>query len=299
MGTRDNIDAFWRCPPANNSMPMWSPYLRLAHDFRNTIPCWHHRKDRIGDHALHYFYSGTGEYIIDGKSYPIEPRTVFLRRPGDYSEFKMNKISGRMLNLHFDLIEIDKSHCSYPCPDDDDVFKEKLPADLPEYQKLNNYQSYEQTFFELMSVAWLQGNAAALRRRGLMLKIISLLYANLENEQSTVKSLDHRRAVDKAIKHIKTHPENLYSLEELAQVAGVSRSLFCSIFVDNVGMTPHKYLNNCRVELAMAELVYSDLPIKEIARRCGFANVHHFTRIFKQISGRTPGRIRAKHKMDE
>ena len=274
------FDVSYRCPPLNKSVTTWSPFLRLAHDFRNTMPLWHYYKECLGDHALHYFYSGTGKYIIDGKSYPIAPRTVFLRRPGENSEFKMDDVPGRMLNIHFDLVEIESSLCLYPCPDEDYKLKEKLPPELPVFQKISNNQAYEQAFFDILAATWLQGEAGECLRKSLMFRIISLLYANQERGNKSEKLISHQNAINKAIRYIRSHPEKSITVVELARIAGVSRALFCRIFRHNVGMTPHRYINNHRISLATTELIYSDVPIKEIAQRCGFADVYHFSRIF-------------------
>jgi len=288
----------FRSPSADSQLLPWSPYLRLAHDFRDTPVNWHHNKACLGDHALHYFFDGEGEYRIDGHDYPIKPKTVFLRRPGENSEFRTQG-TPHMLNLHFDLIEIAESHCAYPCPDSDYGLKARLPADLPCCQQLNNYSMYEQTFFALLETAGRQGAAAHLHRKSLMLEILSLLYANFIAAQSANTLNHHQQAVEKALKYINSHPEKHPTLDELATVAGISRALFCRVFRENVGATPQKYLNQHRIELATAELLYSETPIKEIALRCGFADVHHFTRIFKLLTGQTPAAFRTRHNLDE
>lgn len=50
------------------------------------------------------------------------------------------------------------------------------------------------------------------------------------------------------------HPERLCPLEELAELAGMSRSKFASLFRDTVGQPPGDYLIEWRVGLAQGLL---------------------------------------------
>ncbi len=300
MSQINTPDAF-RNPAVHDTLLPWSPYLRLAHNFPITqnLPRLF-LKEKLGDHALHYFHTGKGEYHISGKIYPIVPRCVILRRPGEGYHFVLAENTEiRMLNLHFDLNEIPASRCLYPCPYSDAELKDCLPPELPAYQRLNNYPAYEQIFFQLLDTAEREGITAHLQRKGLLLEIIALLYANMGTTLKSVTLHNHQNAIDKAVRYIQAHPETRLSLEELADIAGVSRALFCRVFRQTIGTTPQKYINRHRIQLASAELLYGKIPVKEIAERYGFANVHHFSRIFKSITGNTPAGFRSHHNLYE
>ncbi len=55
-----------------------------------------------------------------------------------------------------------------------------------------------------------------------------------------------------------------------------------------------RYFAGMKFRAAQSELLSTRLPIKEIAAKYGFSDVHHFTRRFRQITGTTPGEIRRK-----
>ncbi|HTJ29869.1 MAG TPA: AraC family transcriptional regulator, partial [Acidobacteriaceae bacterium] len=89
--------------------------------------------------------------------------------------------------------------------------------------------------------------------------------------------------------------ENYYrnpTLEELAALSPFGPSHFLRSFRTTVGLTPHAYLLQLRVERAMA-LLHTRTPIVEIANALGFVDQSHFTRIFKRILGITPSRFLA------
>lgn len=82
------------------------------------------------------------------------------------------------------------------------------------------------------------------------------------------------------------------SLEELARGCGLSRSHFARAFKVTTGATPLQWLARQRVALAQGYLRYSSLSLDAIAEQCGFADQGHFSRVFSQHVGETPGRWR-------
>ncbi len=296
MRKKSNAELF-RSPEASDRGLNWSPYLRLAHDYVTPPRGQIIAKDFLGDHALHYFFDGAGEYELEDQVYKIEPRCVFLVRPGDGYRFQLDgNVKARMFNLHFDLHEIEASYCRYPCPETDSKLKQRLPEDLPSYQKLTLYSAYEQTFARLLEIALRQGKSAQLRSKGLLLEIIALLYDNAVAGNSAETWSAHSAAVSRVLRIISSDPARHFTLDELAEIAGISRSLFCRVFRNAIGMTPQKYLNHFRIEQASTELAFEEVPVKEIAERYGFADVYHFSRVFKSITGESPAKFRKIHK---
>ena len=87
---------------------------------------------------------------------------------------------------------------------------------------------------------------------------------------------------------------DLARIAELAAKLGVSRALLCRIFREATGVGIQRYFAGMKFRSAQLELQSTRLPIKEIAAKYGFSDVHHFTRRFRQITGMTPGEIRRK-----
>ena len=56
--------------------------------------------------------------------------------------------------------------------------------------------------------------------------------------------------------------------------------------------TLHHYLINYRFEQAMSLLMMTDLSVAEVAARAGFTDVSHFSRLFRQKTGQSPGKFR-------
>jgi AraC-like DNA-binding protein len=79
------------------------------------------------------------------------------------------------------------------------------------------------------------------------------------------------------------------TLDELADVSGLSRFHLVRCFATHVGLTPHAYQLRLRIERAMALLRQGVRP-GEVANLVGFADQSHLTRHFRRILRVTPGR---------
>ena len=63
--------------------------------------------------------------------------------------------------------------------------------------------------------------------------------------------------------------------------------------------TPRQYLLNQRIQRATYLLINTTLSITDIAGECGFSNLYHFCRTFKQRTGLTPSEYAAKNRFYE
>ena len=82
------------------------------------------------------------------------------------------------------------------------------------------------------------------------------------------------------------------SLTELAAESGVSPYQLLRAFKRTLGITPHVYLTQKRVQIARRCLAEGRRPA-ETAFQSGFADQSHLTRAFKRYIGVTPGQYRA------
>jgi AraC family transcriptional regulator len=82
-------------------------------------------------------------------------------------------------------------------------------------------------------------------------------------------------------------------LSALARACGLSTDYFVKVFKNSLGITPYQYVIGLRVERAKALLDDPRLSLSEIALQCGFSHQEHMTRMFRRLTGETPGRYRS------
>jgi len=83
-------------------------------------------------------------------------------------------------------------------------------------------------------------------------------------------------------------------VRRLARVSGVSEAHFARSFKQAFGVPPHRYLLTRRIERAMALLRETDLSLTEIAFQTGWESLGTFGRVFRDVTGESPGVIRAR-----
>lgn len=97
-----------------------------------------------------------------------------------------------------------------------------------------------------------------------------------------------RSAVLRARDFLHDNPLRNVSLDELAQVAGLSAFHLCHAFQQEIGMPPHEYHLQVRILRAKA-LIARGLPLAQVAEQSGFYDQSRFGRYFKRYVGTTPG----------
>lgn len=83
-------------------------------------------------------------------------------------------------------------------------------------------------------------------------------------------------------------PEQNWSLQQLASIAGLSPWHFLRQFKKSVGMTPHAWLVQARLRKARERLGRGE-TLAQVSLQCGFSDQSHFNRHFKNSMGVTPG----------
>lgn len=96
--------------------------------------------------------------------------------------------------------------------------------------------------------------------------------------------------------YIAAHQHRAISLEELAQLAGLSRSHFSRAFKATTGVGPYRFVSAWRIRRAQEMLKATPNPsIDFVARAVGFASAGAFRRVFLQFAGLTPQQYRRQH----
>jgi AraC family transcriptional regulator len=79
------------------------------------------------------------------------------------------------------------------------------------------------------------------------------------------------------------------SIAEIAKACSLPESRFVRAFRQTTGAPPYRWLRGFRVEKAKELLFNSALSLAQVAYECGFADQSHFTRVFSDAIGTTPG----------
>lgn len=94
--------------------------------------------------------------------------------------------------------------------------------------------------------------------------------------------------------YVLEHLDEEFSIERLANLAGMSARHFARTFTREVKLTPMEFLQNARIDRARQLLESSELPLKTVAYRSGFGSVRHMRFLFSERLGLNPTEYRQR-----
>lgn len=103
-------------------------------------------------------------------------------------------------------------------------------------------------------------------------------------------------AIEHTIDYMVNHYHKPLTLQDLAQIAGLSVSHYSRLFKRYAGYSPIDYLTHLRMDRAKELLVLSDYKLKGIAKSVGYNDEFYFSRMFKKVVGMSPSEFAKKNR---
>jgi len=141
------------------------------------------------------------------------------------------------------------------------------------------------------------GPASAAMMSALLSQCLVLMFRRLgENPDARLAWLDalEDERLTRVIGAVLDEPAKPHTLEGLADLAGMSRSVFAKRFHDGFGRTPMDYVREVRLRRGARLLSRPELSVDAVAARVGFASRSHFSKAFNQQFGCSPTAFRAR-----
>ena len=118
------------------------------------------------------------------------------------------------------------------------------------------------------------------------LKNISILYSILYKlqEKTSINPI-----VNQAVRIIEENYQSCdLTISLISEKCNISSCYLRRLFLSSLGISPKQYIINTRINHAKQLLLTNHYTISEVAEKCGFASVYHFSRAFKESTGLTP-----------
>jgi AraC-like DNA-binding protein len=194
--------------------------------------------------------------------------------------------------LHFDVIRV---ACRYvgdtralthvspaPQPTPLEVWGAEPPARLP--------RELELSFRAMMSFCttnWYRDDLSAMQCNARLAEWLAEFIGHLA--EPTEQAHTWGETARSALEGIIDQPTRI---AEVAEFLGMGRNTFTRRFKDETGMTPSDYLQQLRLEKARRLLAGTNIPVYQVARRCGSRSAKTFATQFRKHTGLSPREYR-------
>ena len=265
------------------------PFLRKMTDTQRA--CFYHVKQGAG-----WYRSGSGaaglQYLRAGDSVGVEGHVhewldSSHLHPADLRQMGLEQEWGAELPLEIFCSSIDRSAAVLQrLPNGSIIIK---GGDQPHGDILARCVE----LIELVSANDETGGAAVRKlAEVIMFQIVAFSRSRLLPSLARNNRWNHDEFLLRALTAFFAEPGRAWTVQMLAEAAGLSRSAFVRRFESGFGETPMAMLNRLRLHQASEMLKHSKAPLHEIAAQIGFGSAPALVRSFKRQFGVSPGRWR-------
>lgn len=121
---------------------------------------------------------------------------------------------------------------------------------------------------------------------------LSGIMTRFTDQVFNLSEIKHADVIYRACDYVRKHYMNKLTLEETAALVYLSPAYFSRIFKDEMGLNFSTYLNQYRIEAARKLLLNDTVSLSDIATQVGFEGQSYFSKVFKKMTGVTPGKYR-------
>lgn len=118
-------------------------------------------------------------------------------------------------------------------------------------------------------------------------------FMTLERGRSPAPERHLRPAYQRVLEQISAEFDQPLTIAQLAATAGRTPQAFLREFTRMVGMTPHAFIVETRLQAARVLIEREAAPLSLIAAECGFTHQSHMGVAFRKVLGQSPGAYRA------
>ena len=127
--------------------------------------------------------------------------------------------------------------------------------------------------------------------------LVEFLFSLIRSGENAVSPVEHspasRRMAENSLveameRYIKNHLFEEPSLPSLCQHFSLSRTYLCRIFKEETGDSPIHYWLMEKIKAAKKMIREEEFNITQISESLGFSSIHHFSRMFKRLTGLSP-----------
>lgn len=235
----------------------------------------------LQDYSIVYISEGRGFFESQSvKRVCIEAGTIFLLFPNEWHNYYPDPETGWTQNwIGFKGSNMDARMDNGFFSKNSPIFNVGINDEIVRlYQQAVEVAERENAYFQQLLA-------------GIANHLLGLMYCLDRNNQFTEKKYLIDK-INKARIIMHENAESTVSVQDIAEMVGMGYSLFRKLFKEYTGVSPAYYLKDIKLQKAKDLLLFTQMPIKEIAYSLNFESPDYFSTQFKKKVGKTPCEFR-------
>jgi YesN/AraC family two-component response regulator len=94
------------------------------------------------------------------------------------------------------------------------------------------------------------------------------------------------------MEYVNNNYMNRITLNDVSEHVSFSVSYLSRMFKEEKGISLTSYINDVRIRAAKMLVKQSDISLSQAAYLCGFDDQSYFSKVFKKMTGTSPGKYR-------
>ena len=238
---------------------------------RKSTKGWSFNADVVNHYVMAVNLGGIGEYDVNGQGMMVYENDLVLFPPRNVRRCTTDEFSPwHFISVGFELKHLDGS--------------EYLFDDMPMVIRSVNRQVID--YFKKISNTW---NDKPKAFKTICRTVVQDILCQLIQINDVIAyNPNHYAKIEFVKKYINDNFTRNLTVEELAELTGLSQSHFRKIFREIVGMSATQYAIYLRINKARDLLVSGSANVSEAAFQSGFKDVFYFSSMFKKVTGENP-----------
>lgn len=241
---------------------------------------------------IYYFINGNAKMDIGSETIIAKPGNIILILPNIVHSFYLDSEKKcEFLHFHFDASDL----TSFLIEENNiKIDLLSLMNSIKYYYKLNA----DNNMISLLYSIYRESNDTNVFSKTFSnLHLIELLIYIIKKEEMTSFLLSPKyeikpRYVQLAFEYIKIHYSEKILLCDIANHLNISSRYLSKIFFETTNLTVLNYLNIYRVNQAINLMITTNDSLTDISLNVGLGTIQHFSKLFKNIIGITPGKYK-------
>lgn len=275
-----------------------NPFIRNArfiHIDRQTD----YRRVYSYDARFFYVFDGQGDFFADNKSYSLSCGDAIIVNSG--IEYQMVNPKQKIVYISFNFDYTSKhSSITYPAPpqlkenyDKSGIIEHVLFSDMPMFNRVVCVHGIQKASHKILSIQKEFDRKLlyhSIKEGNLFSEILVEIArtVNSVGQQNGKNPIGNTANVDAIIDYVNQFYFKNLSYEEIGERFSMHPNYINALVKARTGVSLHKYILNIRISNALEMLESGSYSVSQVASKCGFGDIQHFSHAFKATTGKSP-----------